>query len=60
MGIEGKKRQTTFVPAGVRFQQGGRTLGSMESRQSPGMEKEHCWTMLSRLSPGSSVTGDDK
>lgn len=59
MGMEGRKSQTTVVPAGVRWEEAGLWARGVQS-PAPWSGEENCLTMMSRLSPGSTVPGDDK
>lgn len=56
MGMEGRKRQITVIPAGLGMVGEAGLLGRRVQPKHPGREKEYCLTMMSRPSPNSIVT----
>lgn len=60
VGIEGRKSQTTVCQLRCSEEEAGLLGQGCAAPQPPGMEKEYCLTVRSRLSSGSTVTGYDK
>ena len=53
MGTEGRKSQTTVMPAGAQCRETGPMDQGRPAPRPPGTEMEYCLTVMSRPFPGS-------